>query len=216
MEETKLTVRVPKRTLAAAKQYAAKNNTTLTRLITLYLEKLDRAQETQGEELSPVVLRLTGIASWEDEKGDYREVYRHYLQEKYLVKMRVLIDTNIVLDVIFNRKQFYAAAARVMTLAAEEDIEGYIAAHAVTTVYYLVAHHQGSETAKVALVDLLRISRVADVNQAVIDQALSMPYRDLEDAVTMMAAVHAELDYVVTRNPDDFRYGPLSVVSPVD
>jgi predicted nucleic acid-binding protein len=54
------------------------------------------------------------------------------------VKMRVLIDTNVILDVVFNRKQFYAAAARVMTLAAEGQIEGFIAAHAVTTVYYLV------------------------------------------------------------------------------
>lgn len=133
-----------------------------------------------------------------------------------MAKMRVLFDTNVVLDVIFKRKDFYAAAAHVMTKAAAGDIEAYLAAHAVTTIYYLVARSAGKEAAQVALVDVLRITRVAAVDQEVIDQALKNPQRDFEDAVTMMAAVHADADYIVTRNAADFRPGPLPILTPTE
>lgn len=83
MEETKLTVRVPRKTLAGAKQYAARNNTTLTRLITGYLDRLD-SLDAKDQALAPEVRRLTGIASWKDEGDDYREAYRRHLEEKYL------------------------------------------------------------------------------------------------------------------------------------
>jgi predicted nucleic acid-binding protein len=130
--------------------------------------------------------------------------------------MRVLIDTNVVLDVIFNRKQFYPASARAMTLAAEDQIEGYVAAHAVTTIFYVVERDRGNETARVALIDLLSIMKVAAVDQGVIEKALAAPYRDFEDAVTMMAAASIGADYIVTRNSADFAHGPLPVLTPVE
>ncbi len=83
MEETKLTVRVPKRALAAAKAYAAENNTTLTRMITVYLQKFEQEAAQEENTISPVVQRLTGLAKWNEEDGDYRDVYHRYLEEKY-------------------------------------------------------------------------------------------------------------------------------------
>lgn len=80
MEETKLTVRVPKGTLAVAKRYAARNNTTLTRLITAYLERIERAETEESEQLSPVVRRLRGSLSGRATEDDYRA----YLEDKYL------------------------------------------------------------------------------------------------------------------------------------
>lgn len=80
MEETKLTVRVPKRTLTIAKRYAARNNTTLTRLIAIYLEKIERSEVEEREGLSPVVQRLRGSLSGSVTEEDYRR----YLEDKYL------------------------------------------------------------------------------------------------------------------------------------
>lgn len=80
MEETKLTVRVPKGTLTSVKRYAARNNTSLTRLITAYLEKIERSETEESEGLSPVVQRLRGSLSGKVTEEDYRR----YLEEKYL------------------------------------------------------------------------------------------------------------------------------------
>jgi hypothetical protein len=80
MEETKLTVRVPKKTLTVAKRYAARNNTSLTRLITSYLEKIERTEVEKSEGLSPVVQRLRGSLSGTVTEDDYRR----YLEDKYL------------------------------------------------------------------------------------------------------------------------------------
>jgi hypothetical protein len=80
MEETKLTVRVPKATLAGAKRYAARNRTTLTRLVTAYLERIERAETEESEQLSPVVRRLRGSLSGRVTEDDYRA----HLEDKYL------------------------------------------------------------------------------------------------------------------------------------
>jgi hypothetical protein len=56
----------------------------------------------------------------------------------------------------------------------------------------------------------------AAVDQAVIEQALNLPYKDFEDAVQMMAAVRSGAEYLVTRNVQDFKAGPLPVIQPVE
>ncbi len=125
--------------------------------------------------------------------------------------MRAQIDTNIFLDIIFNRTQFYDPAAKLLTRVTQGDVEAYLAAHAVTTVYYLVARNESKETAYFALTELLQIVKVAPVDQNVINRALHYPQQDFEDAVTMVAAVAVGADCVVTRDASGFATGPLPV-----
>jgi hypothetical protein len=77
MEETKLTVRVPKAWLEDAKEYARQNNTTLTRLVSEYLRQLSGRPEFLED--APIVRRLSGIFSQDVSVEDYRK----YLEEKY-------------------------------------------------------------------------------------------------------------------------------------
>jgi hypothetical protein len=77
MEKTKLTIRVPKDLLENAKRYAQQNDTTLTRLISSYLQRLSTQDDLLGQ--SPVVKRLTGILSQEITEGGYYD----YLGKKY-------------------------------------------------------------------------------------------------------------------------------------
>ncbi|MFC2015342.1 PIN domain-containing protein [Chloroflexota bacterium] len=129
---------------------------------------------------------------------------------------KVLIDLNVILDVLQRREPFYELSARVLAAAETGMVEGWIAAHSVTTLFYLLARYQSAERARVALTDLLTFLSVAAVDHVVIEQALNLPYPDFEDAVQMMAAVRSGVQYLVTRNVRDYGLGPLPVLQPAE
>ena len=131
-------------------------------------------------------------------------------------KLKVLIDLNLILDVLQKREPFYAASARVLACAETGVVEGIVAAHTLTTLFYLVARDQSAATARIALTELLQFLAVASVGHATIEQALNLPYNDFEDAVQMMAAVQAGAQYLVTRNVQDYKAGPLPALQPVE
>ena len=130
--------------------------------------------------------------------------------------LRALIDLNVILDVLQRREPFYDGSARVLAAAEIGSIEGWVAAHSLTTLFYLLARYQSAEKARVALTDLLIFLSVATVDQVVIEQALNLPYPDFEDAVQMMAAVRSGAQYLVTRNVRDYSMGPLPVLQPAE
>jgi predicted nucleic acid-binding protein len=133
-----------------------------------------------------------------------------------LVDIRLLVDANVILDVLFDRQPFSEAAAQVLEYCRQHRDNAFVAAHHITTIFYLYARDLSPEKARVALVDLNLVLKVAAVDQTAIDAALTLPYRDFEDAVTMMAAVGVGAECVVTRNPRHFEYGPLPVLSPAE
>jgi predicted nucleic acid-binding protein len=130
--------------------------------------------------------------------------------------LRVLLDLNVVLDVLQRREPFYTASAQVLALAEAGQLEGGVAAHSITTLFYLLAKDRSPQIARVAVGDLLSILSVAGVDGDILEQALALPYDDFEDAVQMMAAVHAGADYLVTRNLADYREGPLPALQPAE
>lgn len=129
-------------------------------------------------------------------------------------KIRVLFDLNVILDVFQEREPFYETSAQLLSHAETGKIVGYVAPHSLTTLFYLIEKDQTSAHARVAITNLLQILEVATIDQSTIEQALSLPYRDFEDAVQMMAAVQCKAEYLVTRNVKDFQPAPLSVVQP--
>ena len=129
-------------------------------------------------------------------------------------KIRVLFDLNIILDVLQQREPFYEISAQLLAYAETGKINGFIAPHSPTTLFYLIEKNQSSAHAKVTITSLLQVLEVASIDQSTIEQALSLPYRDFEDAVQMMAAVQCKAEYLVTRNAKDFQPAPLSVIQP--
>jgi predicted nucleic acid-binding protein len=130
--------------------------------------------------------------------------------------LQVLIDLNIILDVLLRREPFYEMSASVLASAETSRITGWVAAHSLTTLFYLLSKHGSVDQARVALTELLNLLSVAPVDRAVIEQALNLPYQDFEDAVQMMAAVRIGADYLITRNPRDYRHGPLPTLAPAE
>lgn len=131
-------------------------------------------------------------------------------------KLDVLFDLNIVLDVLQQRLEFYELSARLLAHAEIGEIQGWLSAHSLTTLFYLIAKDKSAEIARFAAANLLKILKIAPIDQAIIEQALSLPYKDFEGAVQMSAALGVRANYLLTRNVRDFDPAPIPVVQPAE
>jgi predicted nucleic acid-binding protein len=127
---------------------------------------------------------------------------------------RILFDTNIVLDVLLDRQPYVEASAAAWTAVETGIAEGMLAAHAVTTIHYLVRREMGNIKARRIVPAILRVFGVATVDSAVIQEALQLPFPDFEDAVTAAAARLAGCECIVTRDPKGFRGSPVRSLTP--
>ncbi|MBN1450709.1 MAG: PIN domain-containing protein [Anaerolineales bacterium] len=128
----------------------------------------------------------------------------------------VLIDINILLDVLQMREPFYEASARLLALAEAGRIKGYIAAHSITTLFYLIQKDKSSAQARADITSLLQFLEIAPVDQSTIEQALNLDYHDFEDAVQMISALQCKAEFLITRNVGDYQPALLPVIQPVD
>jgi predicted nucleic acid-binding protein len=126
----------------------------------------------------------------------------------------VLYDTNVLLDVLQARQPHVAASALALDLVEAKRVEGYVAAHAVTTIAYLLQRRVGAARSRVILADLLSRLQVAAVTERTIRTALAGAFRDFEDAVCHAAALEAGAELIVTRNVADFGAGTMPAVLP--
>lgn len=129
---------------------------------------------------------------------------------------RVLLDVNVVLDVLLDRKPFASSAAAVWSAVEEGRAEGLVSAHAVTTIHYLNAREVGPRQARDTTEALLSVFEVAGVDGTVMRAALALGWNDFEDAVTAAAARRAKCDALVTRNPRDFKSSPVRLLAPAE
>jgi predicted nucleic acid-binding protein len=126
----------------------------------------------------------------------------------------ILFDINVVLDVLLNREPHAEASASAWALVEDGIADGFLAAHAVTTIHYLIRKEMGAAKATRMISAILTVFAVAPVNGAVIQQAMQLPSPDFEDAVTAAAALLAGCDYIVTRDPKGFRGSPVRTLTP--
>ena len=127
---------------------------------------------------------------------------------------RILFDTNVVLDILLDRQPCAEASSAVWAAVETGVSEGMLAAHAVTTIHYLVRKEMGSGKARRIISAILRVFGVAAVDGAVVREALQLPLSDFEDAVTAAAARVAGCECIVTRDPKGFRGSPVPALTP--
>ncbi len=125
-----------------------------------------------------------------------------------------MLDVNVVLDVLARREPWFEHSAAVLSLVDRPDMEGYVAAHTITTLNYLLMKHHGRERAVEALIELLGLVRAVNVDHNRLLEALSLGWSDFEDAVQAACALRIKADYLVTRDPRGFRALSLPVVTP--
>lgn len=129
--------------------------------------------------------------------------------------MKLLIDTNIVLDVLLKREPFYQNAVKVMNMAQYNDVQEYISASAVTDIYYIAYRQIKDRTLVLELIKrLLMVVSVAAVSEREIRNALKAGWKDFEDAVQYSVAFLNEMDGLITRNPKDYEEADINIWSP--
>jgi predicted nucleic acid-binding protein len=130
--------------------------------------------------------------------------------------MRVLFDTNVVLDVLLARPPHAAPAIDLFDRVARRELDGLLSATTLTTIFYLAAKAAGAAQAKRHVTTLLGLFEVAAVGRAVLADALALGFADYEDAVLHEAAHHAGATGIVTRDPKGFATAKLSIYSPAE
>jgi predicted nucleic acid-binding protein len=129
--------------------------------------------------------------------------------------MNVLIDTNVVLDVLLDRRPFVALSSKILVLSEKNLITGFISASSATDIFYIAQKtFQSTDKTYDALKSLFKTVKIASVDGKLIHEALALKWSDFEDCVQFVAARDAEADYIVTRNPDDFTGSSVLPISP--
>ncbi len=128
--------------------------------------------------------------------------------------MKVLIDTNVIVDVALEREPFYAESDRILTFVEEGQIQGYVSASTFSDLYYIIRRDKGRDWTLEFLRQLATFCQVATVDNSVISIALTCNFKDFEDAIQYSTAVINLIDAIVTRNPRDFPVNTPSIVTP--
>jgi predicted nucleic acid-binding protein len=128
--------------------------------------------------------------------------------------MRILIDTNVILDVALERQPFVEQAIRLLEMAQQTHLTVFVTATTITDLYYITRKANGRTIAHDFIVDLLQIVDIADVDASVIREALHSEIDDFEDAIQESAAKKQAIQVIVTRNTADFANSVLQVYDP--
>ena len=129
--------------------------------------------------------------------------------------MKVFIDTNLVLDVLAEKKPFYETSARIWELVEKRDLTGYLSATTITDVFYILRKQLGSERAYDTVNKIMMVFDITSVSQADIKKALNLGFKDFEDALQVVCAKKTGAKYLITRNKEDFQEAQgIEVVDP--
>ncbi len=128
--------------------------------------------------------------------------------------MRVLLDTDVILDLLLDRAPFAEHTARLMELNEQQVFEAYVSAITPVNVFYIGRKLIGGEATRRGIAELLVTVRICQVDASVLQNALALPFADYEDAVQHSAATASLLDAIVTRNTADYRAATLPVYTP--
>jgi len=128
--------------------------------------------------------------------------------------LRILFDTNVILDVLLDREPFSSKAAELFSLVESGELSGFVCATTITTLHYLARKVIGKESATKEIAKLMMLFEVATVNRPVLNAALSSKFNDFEDAVVHEAALYQGAQGIVTRDFTGFKKSKINVYRP--
>lgn len=128
--------------------------------------------------------------------------------------LRVLVDTNVVLDVLLAREPWASQARQLFDTRDKGRVTLYLGASTLTDIFYICRKQVGIDRARAAVGECLRRYIIVPVDRAILDAALALPGADFEDNVQMVSAQAAHLDLIVTRNTADYTSSPVPAIEP--
>lgn len=129
--------------------------------------------------------------------------------------MRVLIDTNVLADLLLGRDPYYDIAYNILTMCADKKVHGYIAAHSIPDLFYILRKSMTGEERREVLKDICQIVKVEGIDSFKIFSALdNEEFEDFEDCLQEECAIAVAADYIITRTIKDFASSRVPVILP--
>lgn len=128
--------------------------------------------------------------------------------------MKVLIDTNIILDVLCNRQGFAEDSAKVFKLCEVKKITGYISALSIPNITYIMRKELDREMVREILEKLSLIFEIVDLRADDLKRASVLDFKDYEDAIQSTQAVRIKANYIITRNIKDYNNSKVTAIKP--
>ncbi len=126
---------------------------------------------------------------------------------------KVFFDTNIVIDFLGERADFYEPAARILTLADQKRIKIYTAPSSLSNTYYLLSKYENAKTALEKIRKFKLICSMSVMDDEVIEKAISSDFKDFEDAMQYFSAIATRCDLIITRNGKNFKNALIPVMN---
>jgi len=126
---------------------------------------------------------------------------------------RVFLDTNVVIDFLGERVDFYEPIAKVLTLADKKKIKVYTSPNSISNTYYLLAKYENAKTALEKIRKFKLICSISIMDDEVVDKAIVSGFKDFEDAMQYFSAVATGCDLIITRNEKDFKNALIPVMN---
>ena len=130
--------------------------------------------------------------------------------------MKILIDTNVLLDVLCNRADFVQDALKIFKLCEVNRIKGCVSVLSVPNIVYIMRKELDHDRIKEIIKTITSIFAVASLRESDLLNAANAPFSDYEDALQAVCAERIRADYIVTRNVKDFKNSPVPAVTPTE
>lgn len=130
--------------------------------------------------------------------------------------MKVLIDTNIILDVLCNRKDFVEDSAQIFKLCEVKKLTGYISALSIPNVVYIMRKELDEKTIKEIIEKLALVFDIVDLKGDDLKRAALLSFTDYEDAIQSQQATRIKAEYIVTRNIKDYKNSKVTAIKPAE
>lgn len=128
---------------------------------------------------------------------------------------KVFVDTNILVDLISDRRPFSKFAIQLFSKAEKRKIKLYTSSHSIATTHYLLKKYVDEKELRDILHNILDYLTIIAIDQDVIKKGLKSKHKDFEDALQIISAYSIEkLDCIVTRNVKDFKGSEIPVLTP--
>lgn len=125
----------------------------------------------------------------------------------------LLVDTNIVIDLLAKRQNFYQQAQELFTLADEKQVNLYISSLTFANTHYVLSKELGSEEARKVLIKLKLLVKTLPLDDRILELALSSDFTDFEDGIQYYTALENNLEIIISRNKKDFKTATLPVLT---
>ena len=130
--------------------------------------------------------------------------------------MKILIDTNVLIDAAAMRMPFYTFSEKVIDIC-HQDVEGVIAAHSIVNMAYLLRKNLTLSEFKELILSLSEFIKIESVDVEKILRAIEdKDFKDFEDCLQLQCAINFDADYIVTRNVADFKSSKIPAITPQD